>query len=112
MLYDRLMYAIEAIALENPDGFTVRVATLELVTTGIAVAYEATQNCYQRSGLYVAIQHAVFNAGYVGGWRNERGEMQYDSIRMFQDLRAAVKWGRKQKQIAIFDIDNGWEIIL
>jgi len=112
MLYDDLMYAIEAIAHEHPDGFTIKVTTLELVTSGIAVAYKATQNSYQRSGLYTCIQHAFYNDGYIGGWRNQNGEMQYDSIRMFKDLRKAVKWGRKQDQIAIFDIDNGWEIVL
>lgn len=112
MLYDGLMYAIETIALEHPDGFTLQITTLELVTTGIAVGYEATQNSYQRAGLYHCIQHSIFYGGHIGGWRNLKGEMQYDSVRMFTDLRKAIRFGRKQKQVAIFDIDNGWEIIL
>lgn len=112
MQYDTLVAQIEQIAFENPYGFTIRIPTLEMVVTGIAVAHLETQHCYQRAGLYVAINHAIHNYGYLGGWKNEAGEMQYDSIRMFHSLPLAIKWGRKQKQRAVFDIDNGWEIIL
>jgi len=112
MRFKELMQAIEEIAKENPEGFTLRITTMELVSTGIAVGHAETQHCYSRAGLYVCIEHALYNYGVIGGWRNQNGEMQYDSVRMFKDLRAAVKWGRKQKQYAIFDIDNGWEIVL
>lgn len=112
MLHDALAKQIEAIALENSDGFTVDVRNLELVKSGIAVAYEATQNQIGFGGLYTCLQHAFYNDGFVGGWRNPEGRMQYDSIRIFHSLPAAIKWGRKQKQYAIYDLDNGWEIVL
>ncbi len=108
----RLVMAIEMIAIENPEGFTVHVTTLNLVTKGIVVAHLETQNNFGRGGLETCIKHALFNYGYVGGWRNQKGQMQYDSVRIFTDLRKAIKWGRKQKQYAIFDLDNGWEIII
>lgn len=112
MLYDDLMYAVEAIALEHPEGFTLNFSRMEFITSGIAVAYEATQDSYQRAGLYHCIQFAVYHGCTIGGWRNENGEMQYDAVRIFHDLRKAIKFARQQKQRAIFDIDNGWEIIL
>ncbi len=108
----KIARAIELIALENPEGFTVHVTTLNLVTKGIVVAHQATQNEFGLGGLQNCIKHALYNYGYVGGWRNPEGQMQYDSVRIFTDLRKAIKWGRKQKQYAIFDLDNGWEIIL
>ncbi len=112
MQHDKLIAQIEQIAIENPYGFTIRIPSLEMVTTGVCVAHKETQHCFQRAGLIVAIQHALLNAGYIGGWKNEDGQMQYDSVRMFLSLPAAIKWGRKQEQRAIFDIDNGWEINL
>jgi len=108
----KTILAIELIAMENPEGFTVHVPTLNLVTSGVVVAYHATQNQFGRGGLHTCLKHALYHDGYVGGWRNPAGEMQYDSVRIFRDLRKAIKWGRKQRQHAIFDLDNGWEIIL
>ncbi len=103
---------IETIAMENPDGFTLWVPTLELVKSGIAVGHAVTQNQFGKGGLHTCIKHALYNYGYVGGWKNENGEMQYDSVRIFTDLHKAIKWARKQKQRSIFDIDNGWNIEL
>ncbi len=112
MVLDQLVGMIEQVALEHPEGFTLDVRNLELVKTGIAVAHAETQNQFGFGGLYTCVQHAIYNYGFVGGWRNEKGQMQYDSIRLFTSLPKAIKWGRKQGQIAIYDLDNGWEIIL
>lgn len=110
----KTLLAIQEIAKQNPDGFTLFVPTMELVTSGIVVAYHETQNQFGIGGLFTCVKHALYNFGHVGGWRNQEGIMQYDSVRIFRDrsLQKAIKFGRKQQQIAIFDIDNGWEIIL
>lgn len=108
----KTLLAIEMIASENPEGFTLHVPTMQLVTSGVVVAYHETQNQFGMGGLHTCVKHALYNSGFVGGWRNPEGRMQYDSVRIFWDLRKAVKWGRKQQQVAIFDLDNGWEIIL
>lgn len=112
MLYDDLVKAIELIAIEHPDGFTVDLRNLELARKGIAVGFAATQNCYGFGGLYRCVEHAFFEGGFVGGWRNQDGRMQYDSIRLFESLPEAIAFGRKQNQIAIYDLENAWEIIL
>ena len=109
---NRMLLTINTIAMENPEGFTLDLRNMEFVKTGIAVGSKETQNEFGIGGLHTVIKHATFNYGFIGGWKNPKGEMQFDSVRIFQDLRAAVKWGRKQKQYSIFDIDNGWEIIL
>lgn len=41
----------------------------------------------------------------VGGWLNEENEQFYfDSVRIFTNLEEAKRFGRENKQIAIFDI--------
>ncbi len=112
MDFDIQVRKLLELAAEFPDGFTVDIGLWEIVTSGVAVAYEATQNCFSYGGAYHCYQHALYKDGFVGGWKNEDGRFQFDSVRMFKDLRKAVKWGRKQNQRAIFDIDNGWEINL
>lgn len=109
MFIERLRAAVREFAAQHPEGFTLNLTTMELVTTGIAVGHAETQHCFN---LDEAIAHALYNHGVIGGWRNLEGRMQWDSVRMFTDLRKAVRWGRKQKQYAVFDIDNGWEIVL
>ena len=43
----------------------------------------------------------------VGGWfDDDSGCFYFDSVRIFTDLEAAIKFGRENKQIAIFDITH------
>ncbi len=108
----KTLLQIKTIAMENPEGFTLDLRNMEFVKTGIAVGFKETQNQFGIGGLETVVKHSLYNSGYIGGWRNPNGEMQYDSVQLFTDLRKAVKWGRKQKQHSIFDLDNGWEIVL
>ena len=41
---EQLFKAIQEIARQNPEGFTVDLTTLKKVTKGISVAYLETQN--------------------------------------------------------------------
>ena len=108
-----LVNAILTIAKRNPDGFTVEVPSLQSVTSGFISACEETQNCFGRSGLEKVVNHALEHGRVVGGWRNtEDGKYYFDSSTVFTDRDAAVEFGRKNKQIAIFDMDNLIEIRL
>jgi hypothetical protein len=107
-----LLNAIELIAFENPDGFTLDLETMELIASGIVVAYQATQDSFGKIGLQTCLEHALNHNKLVGGWRNPNGLFQFDSVRVFESLPMAIRFGRMQKQYAIFDIDNGWEIVL
>lgn len=99
--------AIQKIAEQNPEGFTVDLTTLKRITKGISVAYIETQDSFGIEGLERVINHALAHDRKVGGWMNEDdGQYYYDSIRIFTDLEEAKRFGRENKQIAIFDLTN------
>ena len=100
-----LLEAIEEIAKQSPDGFTVDLTTLKKVTKGISVAYLETQDSFGEEGLERVLNHALVHEKKVGGWLNEENEQFYfDSVRIFTNLEEAKQFGRENKQIAIFDI--------
>ena len=102
-----LIEAIKEIAKKNPDGFTVELATLKKVTQGISVAYFETQDSFNDKGLQKVLTHAKMHDKVVGGWLSEEnGFFYYDSIKIFTDLNEAIRFGKENKQIAIFDLTN------
>ena len=102
-----LLDAIKLIAKENPEGFTVDLTTLKKVTKGISVAYLETQNSFGDEGLKRVLEHAEKHEKIVGGWLNEDdGYFYYDSVKIYFDREEAIRAGRENEQIAIFDIGN------
>lgn len=102
-----LFEAINEIAKKNPEGFTVDLTTLKKVTKGISVAYLETQNSFGDEGLKRVLEHADSHGKIVGGWQNEDdGCFYYDSVKIYFDREEAIRAGRENKQIAIFDIGN------
>ena len=99
----------------NPEGFTIDAKTFAPITKGYAVAVKDTQNSFGNAGAarvaaYVC-SHKEINA--VGGWLNsDNNEYYYDATIVVQDLDEAMKLGRENKQIAIFDLTNMVEIRL
>lgn len=103
----KLIEAIQEIAEQNPDGFTVELTTLKKVSKGISVAYLETQDSFGNEGLKKVLLHSQSHDGIIGGWLNEEnGKFYYDSIKIFHDEKEAVKFGIENEQIAIFDITN------
>lgn len=99
----------------HPDGFTLEVSSWTVPSTGIAVAYETTQNSHDKTGLDYVITHAQSHEGYVGGWYNSADSLYYfDSVRLFPEdsLSAAVNFGKANHQEAIYKISSGEEIRL
>ena len=104
---EHLFEAIQKIAKTNPEGFTVDLTTLNKVTGGISVAYLETQDSFGDKGLERVLKHALIHEKTVGGWLDdESGSFYFDSVRIFTNLDEAKKFGRENKQIAIFDITN------
>lgn len=102
-----LLDAIKLIAKENPEGFTVDLTTLKKVTNGISVAYLETQGSFGDEGLERVLKHAVEHEKKVGGWFNESdGFYYFDSVKIYFNRDEAIRAGRENKQIAIFDIGN------
>lgn len=104
---EQLFEAILEVAKKNPDGFTVDLTTLKKVTRGISVAYLETQDSFGEEGLRKVLKHALEHEKKVGGWLNEEnGEFYFDSIRIFTDPDEAIRFGRENQQIAIFDLGH------
>ncbi|MBQ1730692.1 MAG: hypothetical protein II037_00615 [Bacteroidales bacterium] len=97
----------------HPDGFTLDVRTMTEPTEGIAVSYYATQGCHSRKNLNRVVRHAIRHDGYVGGWLDTADSLYYfDSTRLFPEdsLEDAIKFGLKNRQKAIFSIEEKREI--
>lgn len=99
----------------HPDGFTLDVSSWTVPSTGIAVAYEATQSSHDKAGLDNVITHAQSHEGYIGGWYNSADSLYYfDSVRIFPEdsLSAAINFGKANHQEAIYKLSTGEEIRL
>ena len=106
--------AIEKIAQENPEGFTIDKRTLQPISKGYAVAISETQDSFGSEGLdkVMEFEKKSFVDAY-GGWLNEKnGEYYYDAVMVVDDLKTALFLGFRNKQIAIFDIEKGEQIEL
>lgn len=109
----QMINAIEKIAKENPEGFTVKLPEMNWVISGYIAAYKDTQNCFGSEGLEKAVQHALNHDKIVGGWLNEENKLFYfDSSKVFENEEEAKKFGRENEQIAIFDLNTFKEIRL
>jgi fructokinase len=103
------------LARANKEGFTIFLIDLSPVTEGIAVAYAETQNSHDSESLERCIEHAKQHEGVIGGWFDRKSKKYYfDSIKIFKtdQLAEAMVFGRKNRQIAIFDLTNLREIRL
>ena len=111
-----LFFALMAVANENTAGFTVNAETLQPVKKGYAIALAETQNSFNGYGLLKVIDFQQKNAGRVnafGGWLDESTGLYYwDATIICEDLQTAIDLGRRNNQIAIFDLENLKEIRL
>ena len=112
---EALSNKIWAYSLTHPDGFTIDIRTMTEPAEGIAVSYSATQGSHSRKNLNRVVRHAIRHDGYVGGWFDTTDSLYYfDSTRLFPEdsLDAAIKFGAKNKEKAIYSIKDGKEIKL
>lgn len=103
------------VATANAEGFTVDAQTLKPITKGFAVALADTQNSFNGSGLIKVINyvenHPEVNA--FGGWYDkESNKFYFDATVICEDRATAEELGRRNNQIAIFDLGNLEEIRL
>lgn len=112
---DALSDKIWTYSQSHPDGFTIDIHTMTEPTEGIAVSYSATQGSHSHKSLNRVVRHAMRHDGYVGGWLNTTDSLYYfDSTRLFSEdsIDAAIKFGLKNKQKAIYSIAQKREIRL
>ena len=113
-----LLLSFEAllnVAANNPDGFTVDKNTMLPINHGFSVAVKETQNSFNNEGaakvVSYAAKHNEVNA--LGGWKNSDNNCYYfDAVMVVENLDEAIKLGRLNEQIAIFNLDTLEEIRL
>lgn len=106
---------LQAVATMNPDGFTIDKNTFESITSGYSVAVAETQNSFDNAGcarvVAYAAKHQEINA--LGGWYNSKNKKYYfDAVIIVDSLEEAIRLGRENGQLAIFDLNNMQEIEL
>lgn len=92
------------IAKENPNGFTVEIENFTSFKKGYCVAYKETQNSFGIEGAKKVIEFAKTHSNIVGGWKGENG-FYFDCSMIINDLEQAIKKGRENEQIAIYDLE-------
>lgn len=105
-----LMTRVWEYSKNNPKGFTLNIETMEPVTSGISVAYQATQDSHSFESLELVINHALEHGKHIGGWSYE-GKYYFDSVKVFPigQKEEAEAFGRSERQIAYYIIDLGEE---
>ena len=114
-MQSNLFSTLMAIASVHPMGFTIDSQNLSPVVSGYAVAVADTQNSFGRDGLRTVIKYAKKNKSVnaYGGWYDtESGFYYWDAVIVYNNLSDAIKAGRDNKQIAIYDLANNNEIRL
>ena len=116
MVKTSLFFALMEVATANPAGFTVDANTLQPIRKGYAVACAETQNSFGGYGLLKVMQYQQSNPASVqafGGWLDSKSNKFYfDATIICDDLETAQELGRRNGQIAIFDLENLEEIRL
>ena len=106
---------LQAVAIACPDGFTVDKNTFEPITSGYSVAVADTQNSFGNYGAAKVVSYANKHNEIkaLGGWYNSKnGQFYYDAVIIVDTLEEALKLGRENGQLAIFDLNNMQEIEL
>ncbi|NME67743.1 hypothetical protein [Flammeovirga aprica] len=110
-----LVTLIKAIAQRNKLGFTFDLSTKEIFKKekGYIIAYQATQNKFDDEGIKFCIKHAQKHQNLIGGWHDPKTFLYYfDSVMYVEDKEEAIRLGRENKQISIFDFETYDDIFL
>ena len=106
---------LQAVATMNPDGFTVNKNTFEPILSGYSVAVKETQNSFGNYGAAKVVSYANKHNEItaLGGWYNSKNnKFYYDAVIIVNDLETAIRLGRENGQLAIFDLNTMQEIEL
>ena len=104
--------ALERIARDNKDGFTVNTINFQPVTSGFSASYIQTRDSFQRKGLEHVLNFAQsIDCQIVGGWyESKTNKYHYDANKIFALFDDAISFAIDNEQIAIFDLTNFLEI--
>ena len=91
---------------KHPNGFTYHLKERRMIITGFIAAFLETQDSLGNDGLEKCLEHAKSHENLIGGWKNENGEMQFDSCKRFTDREEAIRFARENKQRYLIDLTN------
>jgi hypothetical protein len=106
---------LQAVATMSPDGFTVDKNTFEPITSGYSVAVKETQNSFGNYGAAKVVSYANKHEEItaLGGWYNSKnGQFYFDAVIIVDTLEEALRLGRENGQLAIFNLNTMEEIEL
>ena len=106
---------IMMLAAVNAAGFTVSANSLQAVNAGFAVAVADTQNSFGPEGAANVAKYINTHPGVnaVGGWHNSANGLYYfDAVIIVSSEEEARRLGKENKQIAIYNLSTGEEIML
>lgn len=106
---NNLLQRVWDLSQESPLGFTVDTE-MNKITGGYSVAYEETQDSFGYEGLRKVVEFAEKHGTCIGGWFDEvSGRYYFDATEVVKDKAEAIEIGRRNKQIAIFNLKTGKE---
>ncbi|HET7794444.1 MAG TPA: hypothetical protein VFL64_13765 [Rhizobacter sp.] len=100
---------VQGIAKLHPDGVSIDLNTGRILTgTGFCVAYAATQDNHNFTGLQLSMQHALgpSGSGIIGAWTTGP-DTYYDSVKKYITRESAVQAAIKEEQIAVYNLQAG-----
>ena len=104
---------IKEIAKANKNGFTFSILENSEPKSGYCVAMNLTQHHFGDEGLKKVIEIAKNSTFVVGGWFNDEDkQFYYDCVMIEQDKETAIRLGKANKQISIYDLNKGQVIDL
>lgn len=106
-----LIEAIKEVARKNPDGFTISIKDLSHVERGWVVAMTETQNSFGDEGLRKVLETARRTSYIMGGWKDGKF-FYYDAVWIIESKEEALRIGRENEQIAIYNIETATLIFL
>lgn len=106
-----LIEAIKEIAKKNPEGFTISINDLSDVKRGWVVAMKETQNSFGDEGLRKVLEVAQRTSYIMGGWKDGK-LFYYDAVWISEVKEEAIRIGRENEQIAIYNIETATLIYL
>lgn len=110
MKVELVLRLVSEIEVEYPDGYTLDLTVMEIVTKGYPVGFKNTQGSFGIDGLTNCLKHALTHERAIGMWVNGEGIKQYDSVRIFTHLTDALKFAMANEQEAIWDLREMKEI--
>lgn len=102
---EKLIEKIKKIASKNKDGFTILLPNLEHAKRGWVVALAETQDSFEDEGLKKVIEVAQRLNTAIGGWHH-KGKFYYDAVLLIEEKEEAIRLGRENRQIGIFNIET------